>query len=50
MEKTSLQLHVEIKEVFYERVKRVVKALGIGTLSEFVREKIREAIKEAGRD
>jgi hypothetical protein len=43
-----LQLHVEIEDAFYEQGKRAIKALGYGTVSEFVREKIREAVKEAG--
>jgi len=34
----------------YERDKLAIKALGYGTTSEFVREKIREAIKEAEID
>jgi metal-responsive CopG/Arc/MetJ family transcriptional regulator len=45
-----LQLHVEIKEALYEKCKRALKVLGYVTTSEFVREKIREAIKEAERD
>ena len=45
-----MQLHVEIEAAFYERGKRAIKALGYGTTSEYVREKIRQAIKEAERD
>ena len=44
-----MQVHVEIEATLYEQGKRAIKALGWATVSEYVRAKIREAIREAER-
>jgi hypothetical protein len=44
-----VQVHVEIEDSFYEQGKQAIKALGWATVSEYVRAKIREAIREAER-
>jgi len=42
-----MQLHVEVNPQQLQKFKATVKVLGYGTMSAYVRQKIREAIKEA---
>lgn len=41
------QLHVDLQENQLRKFKAAVKALGYATMSSFIREKIRQAIREA---
>lgn len=45
-----MQVHIDIEDSQLRKFKDAVKALGYRTMSEYIREKIRQAIKEAGRD
>jgi metal-sulfur cluster biosynthetic enzyme len=45
-----VQLHIDIEEGQLLKFKAAVKALGYCTMSEYVREKVRQAIKEAEID
>ena len=41
------QLHVDLQETQLRKFKDAMKALGYRTMSAFIRQKIREAIREA---
>jgi Arc/MetJ-type ribon-helix-helix transcriptional regulator len=47
MEKMKQQLHIDIASEQLRKFKAAVKALGYGTMSEYIRAKIRQAIREA---
>jgi len=42
-----MQLHIDIQDELLKQFKVAVKALGYHTMSEYIREKIRQAIREA---
>jgi Arc/MetJ-type ribon-helix-helix transcriptional regulator len=46
MEKMKQQLHIDVTSKQLRKFKAAVKALGYGTMSEYIRAKIRQAIKE----
>jgi len=46
----NLQIHVEVENDQYKRFRAAIKKLGYKTVSAFVREKIRNVIKEAEED
>jgi Arc/MetJ-type ribon-helix-helix transcriptional regulator len=41
------QLHIDVNSQQLRKFKAAVKVLGFGTMSEYIRAKIRQAIKEA---
>lgn len=43
-----MQLHIDLDDGQYKRFRAAIKKLGYKTVSAFVREKVRNAIKEAG--
>ena len=47
IEKMTQQLHVDVNSEQLRNFKAAVKALGYGTMSEYIRTKIRQAIREA---
>jgi len=47
IEKMTQQLHVDVTSEQIRKFKAAVKVLGYGTMSEYIRQKIREAIAAA---
>jgi Arc/MetJ-type ribon-helix-helix transcriptional regulator len=47
MEKMKQQLHIDVTSEQLQKFKAAVKTLGYATMSEYIRAKIRQAIKEA---
>lgn len=45
-----MQIHVEVENGQYKRFRAAINKLGYKTVSAFVREKVRNAIKEAEED
>lgn len=45
--KNMTQLHIDVDSQQLQKFKAAVKALGYGTMSEYIRTKIRQAIREA---
>lgn len=43
----KMQLHIDIQDELLKQFKVAVKALGYHTMSEYIREKIRQAIRDA---